>query len=127
SAQGFPIVFFAGRRNDVAGDLAGSRQRAYPALRLPGRLRRDDLSHRLAETRHQNGFPGLADALEDGQASGFEFGNGNFFHVGSPSRWYYGQRPWSIRKCVYSTCSRQHDLTNSSQNKVTASTAICLI
>jgi hypothetical protein len=47
-------------------------------------MRRDDLSHWLAEARHQDCFAGFADAFEHGQASGFEFGNGNFFHVGSP-------------------------------------------
>ena len=83
SAHGLPIVFFAGGRNDVAGDLTGSRQRTYPVLRSPGRMRRNDLSHRLAETRHQNCFPGFADSLEYGQAGRPEFGNGNFFHVGA--------------------------------------------
>jgi hypothetical protein len=46
-------------------------------------MRRDDLSHRLAETRDQDRFAGFADSLEHGQASSFEFGDGNFFHVGS--------------------------------------------
>src|ERR1700676_1256954 len=85
SAQGFPILLFAGRRNDVTRNLTGSRQRTYPVLQLPGRMRRNELSHRLAKTRYQNRFPGLADSLEHGEAGGFEFGNRNFFHVEYPT------------------------------------------
>jgi hypothetical protein len=44
-------------------------------------MRRRELSHRLAETRDQNWFSGLADSLEHGQTSGFEFRNGNLFHA----------------------------------------------
>lgn len=81
SACGFPIVSFAGRRNDVAGDLTGPGQRTYPMLRLPRRMRSNDRSHRLAKARHQNCSSGSADCIKHGRASCFEFRNGNSFHA----------------------------------------------
>src|SRR5208283_4126367 len=80
SAESFPIVRVARRRNNIAEDLSCGGERTYPLLGLAAVRRRDYLSHRFAKTRDQDGFAGFTHLLDYRQASRLELRDGDFFH-----------------------------------------------
>jgi hypothetical protein len=74
-----PIGFVADRADYVAEYFAGTYARAKTAWGAM-RGRRKDFSDGLPETGNRNGLASLENLLKNGQAGGFEFGNGYVVH-----------------------------------------------
>ena len=81
---GVPIGDVGDRAHNVSknGHRADARSEAWLAL---GRLGRNNLRDGMAEAGDEDGLTGLFHLLEDGEAGGLEFGNGDFFHGATPS------------------------------------------
>src|ERR1700722_9490991 len=83
-AGGFPIR----KVRDGADDIAVNRHGTHACTKLAtmfGGHRGSYLRDWMAEACDEDGLAGFLDLFEDGEAGGFEFRDGDFFHGIAPS------------------------------------------
>src|SRR5271154_4957012 len=93
--SGVPFGFVTDRANNISHNHSGTDTRAEAAWRTQ-RSGRVNFSDGLAKARDLDGLAGFANLFEHSQTCGFEFGDGDVFHVIHLNQVWTIVRPLSI-------------------------------